>query len=393
MNNDNNASSNFASNFQTSSNAATSIFTNSSQTSVSFMDDLVKEYLLFRGFTGCVKTFETDLKLDKDKCLKADKVVEQLFQFVYSFDLSGLLDYWSYLDMKYFSRLTLKLSGNSSISLTRKYELFLLRYYVVFAIQSNKNDKCFEFFETYAAKLHSQVEWKEWFCLPFLKNPEENSTFAVYFSKNWTESFYISLQNFLNIVFQSLQYPRLLNYEEDSFWNKQSSQFKNNASINAEQDSLLTDEFHVLENSTQNKPASSLISILKNFTNPKSKSSPIEQKNSSHSRPNFKSFASASKETAKRISVSMIDTPTKKHEDVLPNQDSLDTFNENDSFKEKHPKLNEIKSTEEKSANSIIPEVNSSISIDSLPFLILSQEDYSDHKNSIITCKASRDGK
>lgn len=395
MNNDN-VSTNFASNFQAGLNAASN-FTNSSQTSVSFMDDLVKEYLLFRGFTGCLKSFEADLKLDKDKCLKADKVVEQLFQFVYSFDLSGLLDYWSYLDMKYFSRLTLKLSGSSSISLTRKYELFLLRYYVVFAIQSNKIDKCFEFFETYAAKLHSQVEWKEWFCLPFLKNPEENSTFSVYFSKNWTESFYISLQNFLNIVFQSLQYPRLLNYEEDSFWNKQSGQFKNNASMNAEQDSLLTDEFHLLESNTQNKPASSLISIFKNFTNPKSKSSPIEPKSSSHLRTNFKGYSStASKETAKKLSLNLNDTPTKKNDEIFTNQDTSDIFMA-EASKENYPKINESKSTEENFTKPIITEVDSLIrsekSIDTLPFLVLSQEDYSDHKNSIITCKASRDGK
>jgi hypothetical protein len=74
-----------------------------------------------------------------------------------------------------------------------------------------------ELFENYAYKLQSQTEWKEWYCLPFLKNPEENPTFSVYFSKNWIDTFIISLQNFLNIIFQSIQYPRLLSYEEDLF--------------------------------------------------------------------------------------------------------------------------------------------------------------------------------
>lgn len=157
------------------------IYQNSGVTSVAIMDDLVKEYLLFRGFNSCLKSLEQDLKQDKDKCLKADKVIEQLFAFIYSFDLNGLMDYWIYLDNKYFSRLTLKFVQNtsSSITLTRKYELFLLRYYLIHAIQSSKPEKASELFENYAYKLQSQAEWKEWYCLPFLRNPEDNPTFSV----------------------------------------------------------------------------------------------------------------------------------------------------------------------------------------------------------------------
>jgi hypothetical protein len=37
---------------------------------VGFLDDAVREYLLFRGFTGALKAFEADLRMDKDKVLK-----------------------------------------------------------------------------------------------------------------------------------------------------------------------------------------------------------------------------------------------------------------------------------------------------------------------------------
>ena len=196
---------------------------NTSTTSICFMDELVKEYLLFRGFNSCLKSLEQDLKQDKDKSFRSDKITDQLLSFIYSYDLNGLLDYWTYLDLKFFSRITLKLSIQSSVSLIRKYELFLLRYYLIHSIQTSKLEKAFEFFENYASKLQSQIEWKEWYCLPFLKNPEENSFFSVYFTKNWIDTFIVSLQNFLNIVFQSVQFPRLLNYDEDQFWNKNSN--------------------------------------------------------------------------------------------------------------------------------------------------------------------------
>jgi WD repeat-containing protein 91 len=195
-------------------------------TSVALMDELVKEYLIFRGFNQTVKSFEHDLKNDKDRGFKADKITDQLLSFVYSYDLSGLLDYWSYLEHKFFSKITLKLSNTSSTALTRKYELFLLRFYLIHALQTSKTEKAFELFENYGYKLQSQSEWREWYCLPFLKNPEENPTFSIYFSKNWIDTFIVSLQNFLNITFQSVQFPRLLNYDEDSFWKRQASSQK-----------------------------------------------------------------------------------------------------------------------------------------------------------------------
>jgi len=168
-------------------------------------------------------------------------------------------------------------SNSSSSSLTRKYELFLLRYYLIHAVQSSKTDKAIEFFENYAYKLQSQNEWKEWYCLPFLKNPEDNPTFSVYFSKNWIDTFVTSLQNFLNIIFQSIQYPRLMNCDEETLLNfgktvppKTPNQFKASSVFTFEQDFLhneLNDEFQLLQNDQKLKPANnSLISMLKNFT-------------------------------------------------------------------------------------------------------------------------------
>ena len=34
---------------------------------VQYVDELTREYLLFRGFCGTLKAFDTELKADKDK--------------------------------------------------------------------------------------------------------------------------------------------------------------------------------------------------------------------------------------------------------------------------------------------------------------------------------------
>jgi hypothetical protein len=185
-------------------------------TSVQFMDELVKEYLLFRGCNSTFKSFEHDLKQDKDRTFKADKIVEQLFTYINTYDLNNLIEYWSYLDQKYFSHLTYKTSNG--VPLSRKYELFLFRYYLVNSIQNNKMDKVNEFFDKLAQFLQTQSEWKDWFCLPFLKNPVDNPTFSIYFNQKWIDTFAVSLQNFISIVFQTVQFPRLLLFDEDAFW-------------------------------------------------------------------------------------------------------------------------------------------------------------------------------
>lgn len=195
------------------------------------MDDLVKEYLLFRGFTAAFRAFDHDLRLDRDRSFRVDKITEQLLHHIHSFDLAGFMDYWSYLDQKHFSKLTIKLAvaggggtggvgGSSSppVALTRRYELNLMRYYLVNAVRAGKPEKAFEFFENYLGKVQSQPEWKEWFSLPFVKNPDEHPFFSVYFSQAWIDSLVVSLQNFLSILFQSLPFPRLLNYDETRFW-------------------------------------------------------------------------------------------------------------------------------------------------------------------------------
>lgn len=70
-----------------------------------YMDELVREYLLFRGFASTVKSFDADLKIDKDKGFRLDKIVDQLLQFINTYDLNSLREFWGHLDNRMFSKL------------------------------------------------------------------------------------------------------------------------------------------------------------------------------------------------------------------------------------------------------------------------------------------------
>ncbi|XP_069084042.1 WD repeat-containing protein 91 isoform X3 [Pleurodeles waltl] len=174
-------------------------------------DELVREYLIFRGFTTTLKQFDADVKANKEKGFRVDKIVEQLQQFIQSFDLSGLRDYWVYLDRRLFSRLEDVYRPTVS-----KLKTSLYRYYLVYTIQTNRIDKAQEFFLKQASELQNQPEWKDWFLLPFLPTPDSNPAFAPYFSRQWADTFLVSLHNFLSVLFQCMPVPVILNFEAES---------------------------------------------------------------------------------------------------------------------------------------------------------------------------------
>lgn len=45
---------------------------------VPMLDDVIKEYLVFRGFSNTLKSFESDLKADKDKSFRVSYLKEIL---------------------------------------------------------------------------------------------------------------------------------------------------------------------------------------------------------------------------------------------------------------------------------------------------------------------------
>ncbi|XP_050533685.1 WD repeat-containing protein 91 [Daktulosphaira vitifoliae] len=175
------------------------------------IDELIREYLLFRGFTNSLKWFDFDIKADKDKGFRVDKLVDQILQLVYSYDFTLIRELWSHFENKLFSKLDHDIS-----SAVKKLENSLLKFYVVHAIINNRSDKVNEFLIKMTNDLQTQAEWKDWFMLPYLKNVEENPLFAIYFTKQWQDSFFVSLHNFLSIVYQIIPRPRLCQYEEDA---------------------------------------------------------------------------------------------------------------------------------------------------------------------------------
>ncbi|AWP14871.1 putative WD repeat-containing protein 91 [Scophthalmus maximus] len=162
-------------------------------------DEHVREYLIYRGFTGTMKHLDGEMKADKEKGFRVDKIIEQLQQFIQSFDLFGLKEYWLYLDRRLFCRLE-----DVYRATVNKLRTSLYRYYVINTIQKGNLERTQEFFQRQALELQGQVEWRDWFILPFIPAPEQNPAFSPYFSRQWADTFLVSLHNFLSVLFQCM---------------------------------------------------------------------------------------------------------------------------------------------------------------------------------------------
>ncbi|XP_024940269.1 WD repeat-containing protein 91 isoform X2 [Cephus cinctus] len=132
-------------------------------------------------------------------------------QYIYNYDLTSLRELWGHLDTRMFSRLESHFASG-----IRKLENAVLKMYLVNAAVNNKQDRIQEFFTKMAPELQGHSEWKEWFALPFVKNPEDNPIYSVHFSRQWQDTMLVSLHNFLATIFQCMPQPTLLTIDEDT---------------------------------------------------------------------------------------------------------------------------------------------------------------------------------
>uniref|UniRef100_A0A182NCM5 ARMC9 CTLH-like domain-containing protein n=1 Tax=Anopheles dirus TaxID=7168 RepID=A0A182NCM5_9DIPT len=177
---------------------------------IQYIDGLIREYILFRGFSNTLKAFDNELKSDKDKSFRVDKVIEQILLFIHNHDLVGLRELWAHLNNHLFRNLE-----HHFATAVNKLEQSVLKFYLIVAYTSNKTDKITEFFTKLSSELVSQSEWKEWFFFPFCKNPEEHAAFAVCFTKQWQDTLLISLHNFLSTIYQCMPQPIIAKAESE----------------------------------------------------------------------------------------------------------------------------------------------------------------------------------
>ncbi|KAL1456057.1 hypothetical protein WDU94_000811 [Cyamophila willieti] len=93
-------------------------------THIQYIDELIREYLLFRGFAGTLKMFDIELKQDKEKGFRVDRIVDQFLQLIYAHDLSAVREFWNHLYTRMFSKLEIEFTSCKFVSLYLYHEFF-----------------------------------------------------------------------------------------------------------------------------------------------------------------------------------------------------------------------------------------------------------------------------
>ncbi|XP_030553881.1 WD repeat-containing protein 91 [Drosophila novamexicana] len=178
---------------------------------VAYLDSMLREYLVYRGYSNTLKALDVEQRNEKDQHFRAERLIEHFNAAVQASDLKALRSLWLHLDNNLFSKL-----DHTYAVAVKKLENSLLKYYLVTAYSNNKSDKISEFFNTLASELHQQSEWKDWFFFSFCKNAEDSPTFALFFTKQWQDTLLLSLRNFLTTVYQCLPQPSFVRAEQEA---------------------------------------------------------------------------------------------------------------------------------------------------------------------------------
>jgi len=123
---------------------------------IQFTDEAVKEYLIFRGFSSSLKAFDNELKSEKDKGFRIDKIIDNLNHCIHNYDLNGLKEAWGHIETKLITKVEQQLAVA-----TKKLEIALYKLYLAHAVENNKTEKVNEFFAKLAAE--NQQDWRDWF--------------------------------------------------------------------------------------------------------------------------------------------------------------------------------------------------------------------------------------
>ncbi|PWZ23315.1 hypothetical protein Zm00014a_004287 [Zea mays] len=145
-----------------------------------YAEELVREFLVFRGFTSTLQAYETELSTEIGRNFQGDKIVDLVFsEYVPKYQLDKLLGLFAFFKQCFMSPADTEL-----FSTLVKLELSVLRYYVINALKSGRQDKVIEFF-----------------AIPYIKNPSLDPQFRLYFSKEWLDTLVLSFRNFLSGIF------------------------------------------------------------------------------------------------------------------------------------------------------------------------------------------------
>ena len=185
----------------------------SSADDVPYVDTLVREYLLYRGFTSALASFDDERAMrGADAALDVpDRVVSLVFhRQLPRLDVHGLVRTLSLLRERFFTRL-----DASYADAIARLESSVATLFVVTACERDRRDKIAELFEREGDRLASaDPDFARWFAVLYAERPADDPRFAPFFAASWADAIVVTARNFLATVFAAQPLPTVLKFAE-----------------------------------------------------------------------------------------------------------------------------------------------------------------------------------
>ncbi|KAI7751102.1 hypothetical protein M8C21_020507, partial [Ambrosia artemisiifolia] len=154
---------------------------------MNYAEELVREFLFFRGFTSTLQSFDKELSTDIGKSFHKDKIFDLIFSvYIPKFQPDNLLSLLTFFKQCF------SVSETQFIATLSKLEISVLRYYIVHCVKNGRNDKVYG-----DDLMKKDQDWMIWFGIGYIKKPDLDPLFRVYFSKEWFDGLNLSVRNFL----------------------------------------------------------------------------------------------------------------------------------------------------------------------------------------------------
>lgn len=72
---------------------------------VAFLDSMLREYLVFRGYSNTLKALDLEQRNEKDQHFRAERLIDHFNMAVQTSELNALRSLWLHLDNSLFSKL------------------------------------------------------------------------------------------------------------------------------------------------------------------------------------------------------------------------------------------------------------------------------------------------
>ncbi|KAM7540828.1 hypothetical protein Aperf_G00000033242 [Anoplocephala perfoliata] len=163
-------------------------------------DEYVRRYLLSHNYTKTLAALDDESSSDNlSDCFQPLKVVDRIKRAIADLDSEALGRIWKSLRDCFGSTLV-----QQDFERFESLEAYTYKTMLIEAIKTKQIGYVNNFFSTQTAFDLTSPAWTNWTVLPFTKEPQKHELFHRYFSKSWSDVLFISLSNFLCVLFSSL---------------------------------------------------------------------------------------------------------------------------------------------------------------------------------------------